>query len=537
MKKRMVAMIMTLTMVAGVLAGCGNEAADDVENGSVGAGSEKTADTGDEAEATTEPVEITWLGYYTSNITISEDTYAEKLLEEACNVKITPVTDVAQENMDTYVSSGDILNATCFTTYLTSNIDTVYEQELIREIPEEWLWEYYPTGMQYMKDFLGEEFFESGRHLYDGKVLYVPYSTCADTSRVMTVYRKDWLENLGMSEPTTLDEFHDMLYAFTYDDPDGNGKDDTYGTSCIYDNYGVMQVFGAFGISLPDVYLLQDDGRVIYNAVTEEYKAALRVMKEWYDEGIIDPESATDDRSATRTKWSNGTIGAMPDAVTWTDSNRGSSSIVAMVESVFGEGTVDVLGPLTTTYGDGTVYSTKKYPEVMSNRGLCFTAEASDEQVIVVLKMLETMSSDDELLTKIIYGEEGVDYTKNEEGVLIISDHVSVEYQASKGIGDTFYGVAVRSPHVVNMTFSDRDIERWEECELTPTKPYTSNFSAVTNEAYNQYQSEIKTAVKEYFYNVLLGNSDLEEDWDEYVSNLNKAGLEEIIAEYEELLK
>ena len=41
--------------------------------------------------------------------------------------------------------------------------------------------------------------------------------------------RKDWLENLGLEEPKTIDEFYNVLKAFTKDDPDGNGKDDTYG--------------------------------------------------------------------------------------------------------------------------------------------------------------------------------------------------------------------------------------------------------------------------------------------------------------------
>lgn len=42
-------------------------------------------------------------------------------------------------------------------------------------------------------------------------------------------YRKDWADNLGLNKPETIDDIYNMLYAFTYNDPDGNGKDDTYG--------------------------------------------------------------------------------------------------------------------------------------------------------------------------------------------------------------------------------------------------------------------------------------------------------------------
>ena len=41
--------------------------------------------------------------------------------------------------------------------------------------------------------------------------------------------RKDWLDNLGLDIPTTTDELMEVLRAFTFNDPDGNGKNDTYG--------------------------------------------------------------------------------------------------------------------------------------------------------------------------------------------------------------------------------------------------------------------------------------------------------------------
>ncbi|MBR1713386.1 MAG: hypothetical protein IJ717_00375 [Treponema sp.] len=41
--------------------------------------------------------------------------------------------------------------------------------------------------------------------------------------------RKDWLDKLGLSVPRTMDEYLDVMRAFTHNDPDGNGKNDTYG--------------------------------------------------------------------------------------------------------------------------------------------------------------------------------------------------------------------------------------------------------------------------------------------------------------------
>lgn len=48
-------------------------------------------------------------------------------------------------------------------------------------------------------------------------------------SRSGIIYRKDWADNLGLEAPTNVDEVFEMARAFTEDDPDGNGQDDTIG--------------------------------------------------------------------------------------------------------------------------------------------------------------------------------------------------------------------------------------------------------------------------------------------------------------------
>ncbi len=59
----------------------------------------------------------------------------------------------------------------------------------------------------------------------DGKIYGTPWSVQAQAM----YYRADWLKNLGLNVPTTWDMMVDVAEAMTYNDPDGNGKDDTYG--------------------------------------------------------------------------------------------------------------------------------------------------------------------------------------------------------------------------------------------------------------------------------------------------------------------
>lgn len=101
--------------------------------------------------------------------------------------------------------------------------------------------------------------------------------------------RFDWLENLGLDVPETLDEFHDVLHAFVYDDPDGNGVDDTIGltdeSGSIWNTPAIVQ---AFGISAKGWH--ERDEKLVYGAMTPEYKEAIGVAREWYAEGLIDAE-------------------------------------------------------------------------------------------------------------------------------------------------------------------------------------------------------------------------------------------------------
>ncbi|OAS18699.1 extracellular solute-binding protein [Paenibacillus oryzisoli] len=62
---------------------------------------------------------------------------------------------------------------------------------------------------------------------YEGKIFLLP--RFRDGARHIIAYRKDWAKNLGIAEPKTLDDLAKMAKAFTENDPDKNGKNDTIG--------------------------------------------------------------------------------------------------------------------------------------------------------------------------------------------------------------------------------------------------------------------------------------------------------------------
>lgn len=151
---------------------------------------------------------------------------------------------------------------------------------------------------------------------FDGKLKaisnYVP-----GYSYAFTWLRKDWLDKLGLEEPSTLEELETIIDAFVTQDPDGNGKDDTIGLLCdqrvggIYNsNHSMDPIFGYYG-SYPRQWLKKEDGSVTYGTIEPETKEALQKLRDMYAEGLIDEEFAVRNPNDINAPLASGQCGAM----------------------------------------------------------------------------------------------------------------------------------------------------------------------------------------------------------------------------------
>ncbi|MDO4259598.1 MAG: ABC transporter substrate-binding protein [Actinomycetaceae bacterium] len=109
---------------------------------------------------------------------------------------------------------------------------------------------------------------------------------------------KAWLDKLGLPVPTTIDEYHNALVAFATKDPNGNGKKDEIPLSFRPDSFcgNPWDLITALG-GQPENndHRIVVDGKVQFTANTDAYKAGVKGLGEWYKEGIIDPESFSQD--------------------------------------------------------------------------------------------------------------------------------------------------------------------------------------------------------------------------------------------------
>jgi len=153
--------------------------------------------------------------------------------------------------------------------------------------------------------------------------IYVVYNS--GVSGTMPVVRADWLEKLGLEVPRTLDDFYRVLRAFTEQDPDGDGRDDTYGlsTAGLYDLKGFMNAAG-----VKAGYVIDESGKRTIPYATE---AAIPVY-EWfarlYREGILDPNFATNETSDMRDLFLTDRVGI----VTYWDAWVGQANNIRQAE-------------------------------------------------------------------------------------------------------------------------------------------------------------------------------------------------------------
>ncbi|WP_010274195.1 extracellular solute-binding protein [Paenibacillus senegalensis] len=129
--------------------------------------------------------------------------------------------------------------------------------------------------------------------------------------------REDWLSNLGLPIPSTLDEFQQTLKAFKYGDPTGTGQEtDGVLINGIYSM--VKYIMGAWGIpvDVQSTGFLQVGDQYEYWVIQPEVKEALLFTRQLYEEGLIHPASISmESITQTRPLFMEGKIGVMLDSM------------------------------------------------------------------------------------------------------------------------------------------------------------------------------------------------------------------------------
>ena len=222
------------------------------------------------------------------------DTYENnaytRFLKDFLNVQNENVIEVSEdENYDLYVKrliSEDHVPDVM----LVSNLDEVKRlaQEGVIEDLTAAYEECTSDTIKEIYDSYGSELLESVT--LDGKIMALP-STQVYYGCSLFWVRQDWIDELGLEEPKTLDDVEQIVLAFRENNMGGEGN---IGLACMAglvgtgsSNYSLDPVFGVFG-AYPQIWVEDERGELRYGSLSRETKEALEYLNGWYEKGVLD---------------------------------------------------------------------------------------------------------------------------------------------------------------------------------------------------------------------------------------------------------
>ncbi len=225
--------------------------------------------------------------------------------------------------------------------------------------------------------------------------------------------RKDWLDKLGLEIPVTLDDYLNVMKAFTFNDPDGNGRNDTYGFGAFLD---IKKSSEGFGTKFEPIFgAFQTEGSFDFNRATaglnifkESYYDALDFVRKMVAEKVIDPNWTVYKKDDFRNAWKSGRFGIMREQ----NAAFALENNYAPFDARFPDGEWIVIDPPVGPKGEKSVgiYTDQ------GHRTYAISKSARENgKIEAIARLLEWMSSDEGYF-RLGFGEEGVNYLRTADG-------------------------------------------------------------------------------------------------------------------------
>jgi len=298
--------------------------------------------------------------------------------------------------------------------------------------------------------------------------------------------RKDWLNRLGLGIPQTYDQYLNVLRAFTYQDPDDNGIDDTYGFTTAGNGTSISLEWPEYiknGLLFPAYYA---DGKLVDMQTDIRVGQAVSDIAKVVEEGVVDPDWFLNSVEQQMSKAVQGKAGIIMGNSSDFAFDSNPDSLQARSRSInpsaewapfnpFGE------KPLRVSVSAG-------YPFVFSNN----TAGAHPEKLMKTASILDWLTGEEGfLLTH--YGVEGQHYTREGNLITLLWEQFEEDIKNKGDFLKIWSFFTPESPEVLGLTVIDpRVTERdksimqtlagipvHEGVGTTLTPPFTVNVEAM----------------------------------------------------------
>lgn len=450
--------------------------------------------------------------------------YAHAEEETGVTINWTSVAGMAgQEQLSLMLASGDYtdLIAGIGMSY-SGTLTDLYDQEIIQDVTDI-VNDYCPNYSAWMAsdEKYQKLFLDDNGHSFGW------YDFYNATTPEGWFIRTDKLEEWGIEAPTTIAEYEDCFARMV---DDGS-------RACVQANSGTFYTVlsSSFDIATLDgAALYVNDGKVDSSWYSENAKLYIETMKDWHDKGYIykDILAVTQDRNDATDRELNYSGG---DYFMFSDQ---AGHYGDFFNYDLPEGWA-VSGGVTPVLNEGDITHFDA-PDMMHSYIVLTTA---CEDVEVAAKFMDWFYTDEGIMTS-NYGPQGESWYWSDEGEIIFTDLIwnDPNYVASTAIG--FYQTTGRFVSVyepwLNSLFAGSTVpivtqEVWstdgDSSMLLPTDYI--HLTTEESDIVNEHLNDIQTYAVETISAMVLGNIDIDENWDDLVNTIKEMGLDDIIAQYD----
>ncbi len=549
-QKRFCAWMLAAVMTAGVLGGCGNGAT------STNTGGESTTGSGTEtASSSGDVVELTFY-----NADGQEDPWTDPVaqaLTEATGVKLS--TDYPVSSDDQKVALMIAEQSYPDMIFAKGDAGSLIEAGALIDMTD-LIDEYGPN----IKKMYGDEFDKLKNSKDDSSIYQLSsYAVGGENFTTSGTAQVQWdvLKENDYKIPDTLEEFENMLKDYMAAHPKTDDGLDTIGFTLSAADWHWMITLGnpagyiADGAPDNGQWLVDDNNQAMYKFRSDKEREYFQWMNHMYNEGILDPEFATQTHEDYIAKIASGRVLALFD----TDWDYSDGEKVLKADGKLGK----TYAPLPLTMDADTKCATLMYQGLTTGYGVGISVDCKDP--VAAIKFLDYICSDEgQVLVQ--WGIEGENYFLDDEGHRyrtqeeIDASNNDKDYSKKTGVGFHNYPFPCYGNGVVDSTGStyttkskESVIEEYDEeqkaaCEawnvelLTDIFPQASEFKTPDYSAIWAYTKpsefdEIANQLDEIAWSSLIsciiGNEDdFDASYDKMLSDLDNAG----VADAEQML-
>ncbi len=275
-------MLLLIAVLLVITTACGNSNPGSSETSGSNSGSQSSTPAPAESTEPAEPIELSIMTILFEPTAPTPEMPSLVRLQELTNTKLDVTfvpSQVFPDKVNATIASGEMSDLLLVTDLKSSSV--------VNAVRSGMFWELGPYFSEYPNLSKLNPLILNNSSI-DGKTYALYRSREWVLARGGIIYRKDWLENVGLQPPKTIDELYQVFKAFTEQDPDGNGKHDTYGAGET--NFITMNTIAPY-FGVPNLWDVQD-GKFVPDFMTSEYMELLKFMKRLYDEKLINQDFA-----------------------------------------------------------------------------------------------------------------------------------------------------------------------------------------------------------------------------------------------------